>query len=84
MPPKKDKENEKLDPPAQTLLEAIIRAWSAGVPASEAVPLLNLALSATGFKAPVWRSAAGALFKAADALDPPGQPPGYQAADAIA
>jgi hypothetical protein len=29
MPPKEKNGNEKLDPPAQMLLEAIIRAWSA-------------------------------------------------------
>jgi hypothetical protein len=69
MPPKEKNGNEKLDPPAQMLLEAIIRAWSAGVPASEAVPLLKLSLSAKGFKAPVWRSAADALSEAAETAE---------------
>ena len=79
MPPKEKKENEKLDPPAQTLLEAIIRAWTAGVPAAEAVPLLKLALAAKGFKAPVWRSAADALNESADSLTGTGTDPGPSA-----
>lgn len=57
----KENDKEKLDPPAFTLLNSIVAAWEAGVPAAEAVPLVKLAVAATGFKAPVWRTAASAL-----------------------
>jgi hypothetical protein len=62
----KKEKKEQLPPPTDTLLRAIERAWEAGVPISEAMPLIRLARNAKGYKAQTWRQVADTLNEAAE------------------
>jgi hypothetical protein len=57
--------------PAHVLLTAIRDAIDAGVPAATVVPMINMALGATGSsQAPGWRMVSGALDMATAAAKP--------------